>query len=173
MIVRGCDIMEIYSPTRVGRICAEYGLVPGPALDLRTGFDLSTSADRARALALYREKDPELVTLSPPCTEFSRLQALNRYLHGQKYAEAHDKLKGVAVKHVELCIKIATMLIRKGRWFIFEHPANAKSWSLAEVQKLGREEGVSVYHANQCMYGLKTWGKGGLKRWRPRSQPSS
>ena len=28
-----------------------------------------------------------------------------------------------------------------------------------EIQKLAKQQGVCIYDADQCMYGLKTWGK--------------
>ena len=65
--------MELFSPERVGRVCHKHRLMPGPALDLRTGYNFDHPADRAKAMKLYEETQPELVTLSPPCTEFSRL----------------------------------------------------------------------------------------------------
>ena len=71
LIARGCDVMELYSPKRIGRVCTQHGLGAGPALDLRTGYDFSKAADPARAMAIYHEQKPELVTLSLPCTVFS------------------------------------------------------------------------------------------------------
>ena len=104
MIVRGCDLFDVFSPERIGKACARHKLIPGPALDLRTGYDLSTEADRRRAFKLYAELQPELVMLSPPCTEFSRLQGLNRHVHGEEYRERHDRAVQEATRHVELCI---------------------------------------------------------------------
>ena len=52
MIVRGCDLFDVFSPERIGKACARHKLIPGPALDLRTGYDLSTEADRRRAFKL-------------------------------------------------------------------------------------------------------------------------
>ena len=45
-----------------------------------------------------------------------------------------------------------------GRVFLHEHPRNATSWMLDEVRKMMTEEGVTVVEADQCMFGLKTWG---------------
>lgn len=84
MLIRGCDVMEVFSPQRVGQVCHEFNLVPGPALDLRTGYDFSKAVDRARAMPLYHDTTPEMTILSPLCTEFSRLQSLNRGIHGEK-----------------------------------------------------------------------------------------
>ena len=48
--------------------------------------------------------------------------------------------------------------VQEGRVLLHEHPKTAKSWSLKEVERMMNKEGVSLYHADQCMYGLKTWG---------------
>ena len=73
-------------------------------------------------MALYHEQEPELVTLSPPCTAFSQLQALNRHVHGEQYCEKHDEELLRAVEHVKFCIVFAKMQIKRDKWFVFEHP---------------------------------------------------
>ena len=70
MILRGCDVMEVYSPQRVGQVCHDYNLTPGPALDLRTGYDFCKSVDRGKAIEVYKREQPEVVVLCSPCTEF-------------------------------------------------------------------------------------------------------
>ena len=45
-----------------------------------------------------------------------------------------------------------------------EHPASASSWDLEEIKKLEKEEGVEISVADQCMYGLKTWGPDGRRQ---------
>ena len=40
-IIRGVDIMELYSPPRVAEVCRKYWLEPGESLDLKSGWDLS------------------------------------------------------------------------------------------------------------------------------------
>ena len=85
MILRGCDIFEVFSPERAGKACARYQLTPGPALASRTSYNLTTEKDKQRALKLYTEMQPELVMLSPPFTALSCLQTLYRHAHGVTY----------------------------------------------------------------------------------------
>ena len=155
--------MEVFSPERVGWVCKEFGLVPGPALDLQTGYNFSRHADRKKAIDLINSEEPELVTLSPPCTEFSRLQALNRHIHGEEYEEEHDRLKAEAVKHVEFCIKLAKIQMKRGRWFLFEHPAHGDTWSEPCMQEFMQFPDVEWRVADQCQYGLMTAGPNGLE----------
>ena len=53
--------------------------------------------------------------------------------------------------------------VAEGRVFLHEHPAHAKSWNLQEVRDIMRQQGVQVYEADQCMYGLFSRGQGGCK----------
>lgn len=46
-----------------------------------------------------------------------------------------------------------------GRVFVHENPAHAKSWGLTAIKRMMREVDVDVVEADQCMFGLKTWGK--------------
>ena len=73
-IVRGVDIMEVYSPPRVTEVCRKYWLEPGESLDLKSGWDLSDRREQQRARALIRSRAPLLVICSPPCTKSSNLQ---------------------------------------------------------------------------------------------------
>ena len=42
--------------------------------------------------------------------------------------------------------------------FVHENPAHAKPWALPCIRKMAREAGIQIVEADQCMYGLKTWG---------------
>ena len=64
-IIRGVDIMEIYSPPRVTEVCRKYVLEPGESLDLKTGWDLSSRSEQRRARELVRARAPYLIICSP------------------------------------------------------------------------------------------------------------
>ena len=40
-LVRQVDITEVYSPQRVTQVCSKFGLTPGMAVDLTTGWNLA------------------------------------------------------------------------------------------------------------------------------------
>ena len=149
LIVRVCDVMELYSPERIGRVCKQHGLVAGPAPDRRTGHDFSKAIDRARAMAIYHEQEPDLVTLSPPCTAISQLQPLNRHVHGEQYRDKHDEELLRAVEHVKFCIMFAKMEIKRHRWFVFEHLHSATTWHEPCMQKSLSVPGVDWQLADQ------------------------
>ena len=81
-LLRGVDITEVYSPQRVVEVCHKFNLVKGDSFDLRTGFDLSDPAVQGRVARRILETEAKLIILSPPCTKFSTLQALNIAVHG-------------------------------------------------------------------------------------------
>ena len=142
--------MEVYYPRRIGQVCYEYNL--GPALDLRTGYDFTKAADRVRAVEIYKAEQPEMVMLCPPCTEFFRLQAMNRLIHCPEYCKEHDARKAQVVKHEEFSIQIAKMQLRNGTWFVFEHPAHGDTWHEECMKRLLNTLGVDWRVADQCQY---------------------
>lgn len=147
------EIAEIYSPPRVTTQAKTFGLRAGEAMDIITGWDFRSSAQRKRAWDYIQDQKPLLLIGSPMCTMFSRLQ------HLRKWTESKEQRWVEAVQHIKFVVQLYREQIRGGRFFIHEHPAGASSWGLRLVQELAREEGVTIAEADQCMYGLKTWGR--------------
>ena len=56
-------------------------------------------------------------------------------------------------------MKLYEKQVRAGRVFVHENPTRAKSWALPEIRKMMLNTGVDVFEADQCMYGMKTWGE--------------
>ena len=46
--------------------------------------------------------------------------------------------------------------MKRGRYFLFEHPAHASSWQIAGMQELADTPGVQWARADLCEYGLET-----------------
>ena len=59
---------------------------------------------------------------------------------------------------MEFMVKRYRKQIEGGRVFIHENPSHAKPWALPCSRKMMKEIGVDVVEADQCMFGLKTWG---------------
>ena len=72
------DIAEVYSPKRVTLEAAKYGLQPGEAMDLTTGWDFREERHREAARKYVRIMKPKLLIGSPECRMFSALQNLRR-----------------------------------------------------------------------------------------------
>ena len=60
---------------------------------------------------------------------------------------------------MRLLVRLYEKQVRAGRVFLHEDPAHTKLWSLPEIRKMMRKTSVDVFEADQCMFGLKTWGK--------------
>ena len=61
------DIMEVYSPERVAKLCRKHGLTPGCSLDLTNGYDFDKAADRERAWEMInRDKPPTQSSAAHP-----------------------------------------------------------------------------------------------------------
>ena len=99
-VLRGVDITEVYSPQRVVGVCYKNQLSKGDSLDLRTGFDLSGPAVQQCVSRRIIETKAVLVILSPPCTKFSTLQALNLHINGPEWAAAFAIEKEKAIAHI-------------------------------------------------------------------------
>ena len=80
-------------------------------------------------MGLLHKHKPWLLTVSPPCTLFSALQALSG---GVRDAEAMQK----AVEMVNFAVKMCMAQVRAGRLFVFEHPASASSWRLPSLVEM-------------------------------------
>ena len=110
-ILRGADIVEVFSPERVTKVCAKYKLMPGDSFDLRNGYDLADKNVQRKVIhQLYGDgKCPGLLIGSPPCTHFSQLVALNLHVQGPEWAEKHALEKIQAIEHIRFCIKLFKM----------------------------------------------------------------
>ena len=84
---------------------------------------------------------------------FSQLQSLIP----DSERKANQLAEGI--KHMEFMAKLYKKQVDGGRIFLHENPAHAKSWALPCIKRLMRNMGVFVVEADQCMFGLKTWGQ--------------
>jgi len=131
----------------------KFGLQAGDAMDLTTGWDFTKEEDRAKAEKCLDDQKPLVLIGSPPCVAFSQLQSLIP----DSQREAKQLAEGI--KHMEFMAQLYKKLMEGGRIFLHENLAHAKPWALPCIKKLMREMGVLVVEADQCIYGLKTWGR--------------
>ena len=113
------------------------------------------------------EHEPLVVIGSPPCTPFSQLQTFS--------PDSKNKREKLAegVRHMEFVVRLYRKQVEGDRVFIHEQPAHATSWALPVIRKMMEETGVDVVEADQCMFGLKTWGQAGTVWPRLVRPPSS
>ena len=90
------DVAEVFCPPRFTPRASRFGLLPGLAFDLRSGWDLD---DPRHIAALWRYLDmvkPYLVVGSPECKAFSQLRHLN------KDHKDYDETLRKGMKHLKL-----------------------------------------------------------------------
>ena len=76
LIQRLCsvDVCEVFSPPRVGKYAVTFGMKPGDAMDLTTGWDFNIAEHRRIAEEYVDTERPLVLIGSPPCVAFSQLQ---------------------------------------------------------------------------------------------------
>jgi hypothetical protein len=70
------DMSEIFSPKRVTAACKQVGLVPGEAMDIKSGYDFDKMADRQKCWDSVLKDEPLLIIGSPPCPFFRGSRSL-------------------------------------------------------------------------------------------------
>ena len=157
-IIRGVDVTEVFSPERVNKLASRFGLVPGASMDLTTGYDFNLEADRRKAWKEIKKSNPYVIIGSPPCTMFSNLQELNKYVHrdNPEWLARFEEEKRKASRHIEFCIQLYRYQLRQGRHFIHEHPWGASSWKMDSVVELMRDGRVFTVESHQCRFGLES-----------------
>ena len=162
-LARGVDITEVFSPNRVTQVCKKYGLTPGEAMDLSTGWDFDRGEDRRQAIKHIKQEKPMVVIGSPPCTVFSQLQTMSMHTQSAAWMEEYEVRKQHATRHMEFCMGLYKLQMAWGRYFLHGHPECASSWRLPRMEDLLKQEGVWTVNADLCMYGMTATCKGVTK----------
>ena len=158
------DVTELFSPPRFTEECKAFGLLPGYAVDLETGWDLTDKTQVKCLDKILEEEDPYLTTGSPPCDPFLILQGLNKgRMDPEEFQKRLDKGKDMLKTSCELYKK----RIEKGRYFLHEHPKTAKSWKENCVKEISEMENVEIVEGPMCrwkMIGRDASGEGYIRR---------
>ncbi len=153
------DLAEVYSVPRVVPFAARLGLKASLSVDILLGDNLVHTDGRAGLLAELARRRALMLILSPPCTMYS---CLNRSLN---FGKMHPEIKAARLREADAMVDFAMFLakqqVQSGRYFVFEHPLSATSWSLPSVKAVAELEGVRRASFDQCAFGLKS----------PRGQP--
>jgi hypothetical protein len=142
----------VFSPLGVTATYKKYELLPGYAIDLEIGWDL-TSSDGVKSIrTTLQEEDPYLVTGSPPCEAFSPLRALDerrvdRETKALRLEVGKDILKTICESYKQQ--------MKRGRYFLHEHQKNAKSWGEKCVKEIAERDDVFVVEGPMCRWGMK------------------
>ena len=126
-----------------------------------TCWDFSKASDQREAIALIEADDPDWIIGSPPCTSFS---PLNVGLNFPKMDKAEVKRRvDEGLVHLKFVCRLYKRQMRRGKFFLHEHPHAALSWRTKSIIKILKLEGVDTVVNHQCMFGLLTHdGHGGM-----------
>ena len=156
------DLCELFSPARVTSMATKQGLRGGWSLDLNhvdpiTGkkWDLSHPSEQETVMKIIRRDKPLVIGLSPECTLFSALQNL------RKTDIPKDELAR-AMACVRFCVEVAEYQMAHRRFFYFEHPLTATSWSMPELGGLRGHADVIDVVLHMCAFGLRAEDREGV-----------
>ena len=141
------DVAELFSPGRLAAEAKTFGLTPGGAYDLRTGWDLSDKQQQKKCWMELEEQDPEFILGSPKCDAFTALGNLNP--DNEKYRETLAE----GLEHLRFVMSVYEWQHKRGKKFLHEHPWGAWSWMLNFVRWVAELAGVEVRRGDQCVFG--------------------
>ena len=155
-------ITEVYSPPRVERYGPSYGLPSGQSLDLTTGWDFDVKSNRDAAIRLIQCNRPLLLILSPMCTYFSILQNANKHKVDPVAFKANYNR---AVAHLKFSLELCALQRDAGRHYLFEHPAQARSWQETCMREFIAESPDALLGTgNMCQFGMSQVHKDGVRK---------
>ena len=128
-------------------------------------FDFARKVTVEKAKQYVKEHLPRRVHLSPPCTPFSILQAVNQKTPAQR-ANLQKKIAW-GTKVINNMIEVGRYAMSLGSELSYEHPANASSWKSIESLKELRKQLYEVSVAG-CAWGMvdPETGQAVYKNWR-------
>ena len=124
------DVAGVFSPGRLAEHAHLFGLTPGLAADLRTGWDLSTQEGQRECWKHLEREDPYFILGSPMCKASSVLQSFNKGSENYQVTLKHG------LNHLTFCMDVCAWQASRGK-FLQEHPWSATSWKLDFVQSRG------------------------------------
>lgn len=167
----GKKVSELFSPPRVNRELrkspAGGGITAGTSFDMimdtesGESWDFRLPQDRRRCWQRLEAEKPWLVIGSPPCTAFSALNIGLNFPKMDPKEAARRQAEGRML--LGFALAVYRWQLRRGCYFLHEHPASASSWALPEVRAIAQSPGVTTADCDACVFGMVTPdGRGGM-----------
>ena len=159
MLVNQMQVAEVYSPPRVVEMANRMGMRGGWSLDLTicdpdgSPWDFNSIKMRNRAIEKWLNDRPFVLIGSPMCTAYS---AMNRINYCRLAPDEVAQRLAYAKKRLEFCIRLYEIQWESGRYFLHEHPHDARSWQEDMMKILMRRQGVQRVVGDQCQFGFKS-----------------
>lgn len=143
---------EYYSPPRTVPLVQRAGLTALLSLDILTGWNFQDRTLQRLSLQLLTTLSVLFLVVCPPCRAFSELQRLWNFKRMSLQKQRDIMNEGMI--YLTHAMEAARAQWRAGRFFMFEHPARASSWSTDVVKAMAAEPGVKVITIDLCCFGL-------------------
>ena len=160
----GAQIIETVALDRFAAKAGDLRLRPGFAIDLCENkpygphegecWDLSKNSDVKELFEMIAFERPMIVAGSPLCTAFSQFQNVS-------WCPEWEKRQATKLLHVAM--DVYEEQIRRGRYFLHEHPLEASSWLDPRVISLQKRKGVLTASSPVCCFKAKIETKDGSK----------
>ena len=124
-------------------------------------WDFSKADRRKAAMDYIKRARPIVVIGSPMCRMFSQIMRIDVKRQGR---ERYQREFRAAVDHVLFMLEVYDLQAKSGRYFVHEHPQQASSWNLPQVQQFILQNQVYLTTNHLCMFGLTStdrWGRSG------------
>ena len=151
------EVSDVYSVPRVTEVAKRMRLKAGRALDTCSNdeggnpWDFTKPEMRNKAARKVIEEEPFVFIGSPPCTDWSSL--MNSDWSKMDPATV-EEMKNIARTHLEFCAKLYKIQHAVGRYFLYDLPNSATSWSEEVIREVCNLEGVLTVLADQCQFGF-------------------
>ena len=126
----------------------QLGLSTGVAAELETGWNLETKSRRDKCSSELRIARPKVLTSSPPCPLFLKLQKRNDW---RSIPLESGESKVVTTGRM-FAVRECCEQMHRGDHFIFEHPSNASSWNELCVRKTISQPSVFGIEGPTCRW---------------------
>ena len=151
------DLKEVYSSETFTERAQDFGLRPGIAVDLQSGWNLDDAEHVEQIEYLLKEENPMFLIGSPSCELFEGLAKKSRQ---SKLDEESEE-----TRHLRVACELYSKQSKKGGRFLHEHPEGAESWKSKEIQEVRNLSGKLDEQSNpieihevegpDCQWGLK------------------
>lgn len=119
-----------------------YGCRAGPKHDLVFGHNFLNPSHRKQVRQELYSCKPDLLVITPPCTEFCILQYLNDYLRFERGDIQGMRRRRLGLRSARILLNYAVILaldqLDRGGHILFERPRYAKSWEEKMLKMLSR-----------------------------------
>ena len=115
-------------------------------------WDFNDPAKAAKAKRIIEDTKPLLLTGSPMCAAFSQMNNIN---FSRMSEEDVRRTVEYGTRHLELCLDLYRTHMKKGLYFLHEHPAAARSWKHESVMRIAERKDVRTVIGDMCFFGME------------------